>query len=407
MTSNSFYHELTKAVNIPGFFVTKFESYPDRIRVHIQRRSHVARCSRCGRYSGEFYDSKNRVLRDHNWADKPCYLVVSRVRVYCRYCWAVRVEKLPFASKTGNFTTRFAHSLVELARHMTRADVALYRGVSEDTVGRLEWQALQNFYPNRSKLSGLKQIRCDEIARRKGHNYVTVIVDALTNRVVWVANGRRQQDLDGFFKALGPRGCQKLEAVCIDMSRSYIPAFEKGCPNAKIIFDRFHVVKHFHEAMNAVRKSDILKSPENEKAKWRHSRHALGKNRGDLTEKQSKVLAWMLKEKPMIAMVYQLKLRFSKIWDVATLRGAKISLTRWIQRANQIQHAAIKAFCETLERHRKGILNYHLYPLTNGPQEGFNNKLNVLRRRAYGYRNVDWYSLKIFQASMPKESIHT
>jgi len=407
MTSNPMYHELTKAVNIPGFFVTKFESYPDRIRLYIQRRSHVARCSRCGRYSGEFYDSKNRVLRDHDWANKPCYLVVPRVRVYCRYCWAVRVEKLPFASISGTFTTRFIDSLVEQARYTTRADVAFYYGISEDTVGRLEWQALQKLKPNQSRLKGLKQLRCDEIAKRKGHNYVTVIVDALTSRVVWVADGRRQQDLNGFFKALGARGCREIEAVCIDMSRSYIPAFKKGCPNAKIVFDRFHVVKHFHETMNAIRKSDILKSPESEKAKWRYSRHALGKNRVDLTTKQKETLDWMLKEKPMIAMVYQLKSRFSRIWDVPTLRGAKISLTRWIQRANQIQHPAIKAFCKTLERHRAGILNYHLFPLTNGPQEGFNNKLNVVRRRAYGYRNVEWYSLKIFQASTPKSSIHS
>jgi len=407
MTSSSMYHELTKAVNIPGFFVTKFESYPDRIRLYIQRRSHVARCSRCGRYSGEFYDSKQRVLRDFNWVDKPCFLALSRVRLFCRYCWRVRVEKLPFASKRGTFTTRFENSIVELARYMTRADVALHFGVSEDTVGRLEWRALQNFKPTRSTLKGLKQLRCDEIAKRKGHNYVTVITDALTGRVVWVADGRRQQDLDGFFKALGPRGCLEIEAVCIDMSRSYIPAFEKGCPNAKIVFDRFHIVKHFHEAMNAIRKSDILKSPESEKTKWRYSRHALGKDRADLTEKQSETLAWMLKEKPMIAMVYQLKSRLSKIWEVPTLRGAKISLTRWIQRANKIESPAMKAFCKMLERHRRGILNYHLYQLTNGPQEGFNNKLNVLRRRAYGFRNVDWYSLKIFQASMPKESIHT
>jgi len=138
MTSDSMYHELIKVVNIPGFFVAKFESYSDRICAHIHRRSYVVRCSRRGRFSGEFYDSKNRVLRDYDWADKPCYLMVSRVRVYCRYCWAVRVEKLTFASTSGAFTTRFVDSLVELARYTTRADVAFYYGISEDTVDRLE-----------------------------------------------------------------------------------------------------------------------------------------------------------------------------------------------------------------------------------------------------------------------------
>ncbi|MCP4194365.1 MAG: ISL3 family transposase [Planctomycetaceae bacterium] len=405
MIPDPIYHELTKAVNIPGYFVTGCEANENRIRFYLERRNHVARCSGCGQFCGRFYDSKERVLRDFDCFNIPSYLIVQRVRVQCPRC-GVRVEKLPFAQVRGALTTRFQEFLVMNAQMMTRSDVARLYGLSEDTIGRLEWQALQEFQPTRSSLKNLRLLRIDELAKRKGHNYVSIIVNAETGRVVWVADGRRKEDLRPFFEALGARRRLKVEAVCMDMSRSYIPAFEQWCPRARLVFDRFHIVKHFNEALNDLRKSEILKSPDSEKKKWRHSKRALGKNKCNLNDLQRECLLWMLREKPVIARAYQLKPRFSNIWEVATLRGAKIALTRWIQRANKIEHESMRKFCRMLERHRKGILNYHLYPLTNGPQEGFNNKLNVLRRRAYGFRNVEWFSLKIIQASAPGKPAH-
>ncbi len=292
------------------------------------------------------------------------------------------------------------------AQMMTRSDVARLYGLSEDTIGRLEWLALQEFQPTRSSLGNLRLLSIDELAKRKGHNYVSIILNAETGRVVWVADGRKKEDLRPFFEALGAFRRSKIEAVSMDMSRSYIPAFEQWCPKARIVFDRFHIVKHFHQALHDIRKSEFLKSPRSEKENWRHSRQALGKNKWSLSEKERECLLWMLREKPVIATAYKLKPRFSRIWEVPTLRGAKIALTRWIQRANKIENESMRRFCRMLERHRKGILNYHLYPLTNGPQEGFNNKLNVLRRRAYGFRNVEWFSLKIIQASGPGKPAH-
>ena len=397
MTSNSLYHELTKTVNLSGFFVTNFEAYEDRVRFYLERRNHVARCSKCGLYCGDFHDSKERVLRDHDWGERSVYLVVRRVRVRCPDC-KVRVEKLPFASISGTLTSRFEESLVQQARVMTRADVAQLYKLSEDTIGRLEWKALQSFLPTARSLQGLRLLRVDEIAKRKGHNYVTVIINAETGRVVWVADGRKADDLQPFFEALGSRR-SLVEAVCLDMSRSYISAFQQGCLRAKLVFDRFHVVKHLNETLEKIRKSEKVQAPASEEALWRHTRYLLGKTKSSLTPKQQERLRSLLQKNATIATVYNLSTGFSKIWEVPTLRGAKISLTRWLQRANKIEHEAMESFCKLVENHREGILNYQLYPLTNGPQEGFNNKLNVLRRRAYGYRNVDWFSLKIFQAS--------
>lgn len=249
MSPKSIYHELTNAVNIPGFFVTQMETYPDRIRIYLQRLSHCARCSGCGRFCGMFYDSKERVLRDYDWGEKPVYLVVQRVRVNCPTC-KIRVEKLNVADLRSPFTTRFQEHLVQRATMMTRSDVANVYGLSEDTIGRWEWMALQLFRPTRSKLRGVTQLRVDEIAKRKGHNYVTVITNAETNQVLWVGDGRKEDDLLPFFRLLGKKWCLAVKAVCMDMSRSYIPAFEKGCPSAKIVFDRFHIVKHLNDALN-------------------------------------------------------------------------------------------------------------------------------------------------------------
>ena len=275
MTTESIYHELTNAVNIPGFFVTQMETFEDRIRLYLERRSHVARCSGCGRYCGLFYDSKERVLRDYDWGKKTVYLVVRRVRVKCSAC-RIRVEKLTFADLRSPFTARFQDDLVERATVMTRSDVASFYDISQDTIGRWEWMALQLFQPSRQKLRGLKQLRVDEIAKRKGHNYVTVITNAQTNQVVWVGDGRKKDDLAPFFRMLGKRGCLAVEAVCMDMSRSYIPAFTQGCKNAKIVFDRFHIVKHLNDALNKFRKSEKLKLTDEEQNLWRYSKRPLG-----------------------------------------------------------------------------------------------------------------------------------
>lgn len=404
MIPDGILHELTQSVNFPGFFITDLRFQDGALALTLQRRYHSARCSQCGRYQGKFYDSQWRTIRDLNWAGTEVLIHIKRVRVDCHSC-GIKVENLPFAEPYAKTTRRFARCLGELCRYMTRSDVAFIYGLSEDTIGNYEWMVLSELKKERKKeFSELRQLRFDEIAIRKGHNYVTVFANHETGSVLGVVEGRKVDDLQPFFGSLGPKVCEQIEAVCIDMSKSYIAAVKRWCCNAKLVFDRFHVVKHMNDALNKVRLREKRKLDKEEQKKWRHSKYALGKNPENLTENQREALAYLLENFPMIAAVYKYKEALRQLWEKPTKKGAKIALTRWLNQAERLEQPALTEFCELIKRHRDEVLNYYDFPLTNGPQEGLNNKIGVVRRRAYGYRNIDWYSLKIFQTTAPKQS---
>lgn len=404
MTAQDILTDLTNTVKFSGFFVTKTAREGGDFQLFLARRNHVAHCSCCGRFCGIFYDSKMRSIRDLNWGETRVYLRVNCVRVDCPTC-GVKAEKLPFAPVGSAMTHRFQRFLGEMCRSMTRADVAFLYGVSEDTVTRCEMDLLKGLKEDPNRFAEVTKLRIDEIARRKGHNYLTIFVNAQTGQVLDVLEGRSMEDIGPFFEHLGKEGCARIEAVCIDMSRSYIAALERWCPQAKIVFDRFHVVKHLNEALNNIRKSFQRQAPKDEKEEWRHSRRALGKNEENLTEKETECLGWLKANCPELFTVYQLKVEFQQLWEYPTQRGANIFLTRWLQKAYATDYEEFIEFCQMVENHRAGIMNYYKYPLTNGPQEGLNNKLNVIRRRAYGYRNMYSFSLKIFQATTPKKAM--
>ena len=211
-----------------------------------------------------------------------------------------------------------------MCRVMTRVDVADLYQVSEDTITRYELAFLDKRYQNDEDLDDLRLLRLDEIARRKGHNYLTVLVNAETGRVVEVVEGRKKDDLQPFFARLGNERASKIEAVSLDMSRSYIAAIETWCENALLVFDRFHIVKHLNDALNEVRKSEKRKEGNKHQDKWRHSKRALGKNEENLTEKEAECLDRLLRENERIFTAYNLKVEFQRLWEYPTKRGANI-----------------------------------------------------------------------------------
>ena len=398
MNTSSILSDLSKTVNLSGFIVTGTALKNGDFQIFLERRMHVAKCSCCGRYCGTFYDSKLLSYRDLNWGSTQIFLRIRRVRVDCPIC-GIKSEQLPFAHFGSPMTKRFQTFLACMCRVMTRADVADLYQVSEDTITRYELAFLDKRYQNDEDLDDLRLLRLDEIARRKGHNYLTVLVNAETGRVVEVVEGRKKDDLQPFFARLGNERASKIEAVSLDMSRSYIAAIETWCENALLVFDRFHIVKHLNDALNEVRKSEKRKEGNKHQDKWRHSKRALGKNEENLTEKEAECLDRLLRENERIFTAYNLKVEFQRLWEYPTKRGANIFLTRWLKKARATEEEAFIGFCDMVERHREGIMNYYFYPLTNGPQEGLNNKINVIRRKAYGYANMVSFILKIFQAT--------
>lgn len=405
MTSTQSIHDLTQSVNLPGFFVVDTRYQSGEFYLYLQRRSHCAKCGKCGKFCGTFYDSSSRTIRDLDWGHNLVFLVIQRVRVQCPRC-GIRAESLPFAPLGTRHTKRFSNAAARMCRSMTRRDAAQLFSLSEDTVGRYELTYVQHQQKiAKRERRTVRLLQFDEIAKRKGHNYVTVFQDCESRQVLDVVDGRKKEDVKRFFEAMTKEKCEGIEAVCIDMSTSYISAAKEYCPNAMLVFDRFHIVKHLNEALCKLAKSEKLKQPPEQQKHWERLSRIMGKNPENLTPKQRVQRDLVLSQSALLSTAYRLKEQFRGLWDKRTLRGAKISLTRWVSSARALGETPFLDFVAMVERHRREILNYYHFPLTNGPQEGLNNKLNVLRRRAYGFANVENYKLKIFQSTLEKERV--
>jgi transposase len=250
----------------------------------------------------------------------------------------------------------------------------------------------------RPQLKKLRRLAIDEIAVRKGHRYLTVVLDLESGAVVFVGDGKGKKALEPFWKRLRSSRA-KIEAVAIDMSPAYEAAVRKNLPKAVLVYDHFHVMKLFNHTLSTLRRElysqmkdqttrDVLKG-----VRWlllKNPEHL----REDKDEKER--LAQALAFNEPLATAYYLKesLR-EQFWNCHDYAEAERFLDEWLAEAKASGIRLIVGMALTLERHRPGLLNYCRYRISTGPLEGTNNKIKTLKRQAYGYRDQEFFKLKI------------
>ena len=324
-------------------------------------------------------------------------LVFPIPRVECGHCGAVRQIPIPFADPHKRYSRPLARYVVDLCRHMTMLDVAEHLGMSWDTVKEIEKQYLLRHYA-RPKLKHLRRIAIDEIAVRKGQHYLTVVLDLESGAVVFVGNGKGAEALQPFWKRV--RGSRaRIEAVALDMSPAYTAAVRQNLPRAVLVYDAFHVIKLFNHNLSRLRR-ELYSQSKDQTERWmlKGVRWLLLKNPENLKEAKGEKarLEEALRFNQPLATAYYLKesLReqFWNCWDYA---DAARFLDSWLAEAKASGIRLIVGMALTLERHREGLLNYYRYPISTGPLEGANNKIKTLKRQAYGYRDPEFFRLKI------------
>jgi len=249
----------------------------------------------------------------------------------------------------------------------------------------------------RIKLHKLRQIAIDEISIGRGHRYLTVVLDLESGAVVFVGDGRGANALDPFWKRLKASRA-KVEAVAIDMSPAYIKAVKTHLKKAVLVFDHFHIIKLFNDKLSNLRRElyreatgplqkDVLKG----------SRWLLLKNPQNLDEKRDEArrLQDALALNQPLATAYYMKEDLRQVWRQGTKREAQKLLDDWIRRAEVSGIRMLHNFAKTMAAHRNQILNYYDYPISTGPLEGTNTKIRVLQRKAYGFRDMDFFKLKL------------
>lgn len=353
------------------------------------------RCSSCGSRDVLRRGAHARTWKTLPIGGKPVFLSMSVPRVECRRCGLVRYITVGFADERRTYTKSFARYARELVRLTTIKDAAIHLGVSWDVVKDIQKRDLTRRFA-RPPVARLRRIAIDEIAVRKGHTYLTVVLDLDSGAVVFVGDGKGAEALEPFWKRL-KRARSTVQAVAMDMSPAYISAVRTHLPAAAIVFDRFHVVKLMNEKLSDLRRGLQREADMLGKKMLKGTRWLLLKNPENLNEtrnerrKLDEALAF---NKPL-AEAYYMKEQLRLFWQQPDKETAARFLERWCQWAWASDIKILNDMATTLAGHRWGLLSWYDYPISSGPLEGTNNKIKTMKRQAYGYRDLDFFKLKI------------
>lgn len=345
------------------------------------------RCGECGEI-GPIYDTcEERTWRHLALGRSPFLLRYAPRRVGCSTC-GVRVEQVPWAAQGSRFTRDFEELAAYLAQRMDKTAVTKLLGISWRTVGAIvERIVAERLDP--ARLDGLTIIGVDELSFRRNHNYVTVVVDHLRSRVIWVGEGKSSEALGAFFTALGPERAKQLTHVTMDMSAAFIDAVNTHAPQARKVFDRFHVQKLASEAVDEVRRAEVRAVAGTDAAKTlKHSRWALLKNPWNLRLRQGEKLAEVQRTNKRLYRAYLLKESLAQGLDYRQVGRAERHFDKWIAWAKRSKLKPFIKLAGTINRLKDGILAYVETGLSNGFTEGMNNKSRLITRRAYGFHGA-------------------
>jgi transposase len=327
---------------------------------------------------------------------KPVYLTLAVPRVECRRCQVVRQVKIAFADPRVTYTHAFERYALELSQYMTIQDVANHLCISWDVIKEIQKADLKRRF-DRPKLKRLRQIAIDEIATAKGHVYLTIVLDLESGAVVHVGRGKGGDALKDFWIRLR-RSRAKIEAVATDMSLAYIDAVTTHLPGARLVFDRFHVIKLYNDKLSELRRAmyhqlkDTLQKEVLKGVRWLLLKRP---ENLDPTRKEPKRLQEALRLNAPLATAYYLKEELTEIWEQEDEEAAEALLMDWITYAESTGIRILHSFAKTLRLHALGILAYYDHPISTGPLEGTNNKIKTMKRQAYGFRDQEFFRLKI------------
>jgi transposase len=392
MSTSLLYH----AFGIRGYDYVRTDYQGGEVIFTIRQDPDDCRCSACGSREVTSRGHAQRQFVSLPIGSRKTSVILPIPRVECRACGLVRQVEVPFAEPRRSYTKSFERYVLELSRSMTILDVAHHLDIGWDLVKDIQKRDLSRRYA-KPKLKHLRAIAIDEIAVAKGHRSLTIVMDLESGAVVFVGDGKGADALKPFWKRLRPSGA-KVEAVAMDMSAAYRAAVTTNLPKAKIVFDHFHVVKLFNEKLSDLRRALYREATDvQHKEVLKGTRWLLLKNAEDLDEEkdEKKRLKEALALNEPLAVAYYMKEDLRRFWQQPGKSFATTFLDGWIRRAAASGIKALQQMAKTLAGHRAGLLAYYDVMISSGPMEGTNNKIKTMKRQAYGFRDLEFFKLKI------------
>jgi transposase len=313
------------------------------------------------------------------------------------------LEACDFVDKGNRYTKRFCRLVSGLCRHMSVSTVSRHLKLRWETVKKMDKFYLESTLPalDPSKLIGLKYLGVDEVARAKGHDYMTVIYDMVSGLLIGVETGRTADVFSAFLMQLPQETAENIEAVAMDMGPSYQKSVRDCLPNADIVFDRFHVMQNYSKAIGNQRRIEYRKANKAGKDLIKGTHYLVLKNADKLDEQQTERLQKLLDENTNLNTLYVLKEQLQALWSSESYEVMQANLEQWCVLAEQSNLLYLKKFSKSLRRHREGICNYAKHKLTSARIEAGNISIGMIRKRARGIKDTEYFKLKIRQSSMP------
>ena len=363
-------------------------------------------CSACSSHEVVSRGQVSRVFRSLPIGSKATFIRFAVPRVLCHDCGVLRQVKIRFADRRRSYTRAFERYALDLLRSMTIRDVAVHLQISWDVIKDIQKRHLQKHFA-RPLLKRVRQIAIDEISIGKGHRYLTIVLDLDSGAVLFAGDGKGAAALKPFWKRLRCSGA-KIEAVAIDMSPAYTQAVTEHLSTAALVFDHFHVIKLFNEKLSELRR-ELYREATNalQKQVLKGTRWLLLKNPENLDRRhrEPKRLREALKLNESLAAAYYLKEDLRELWNQPDKACAAAHLDFWILDAEWSGVRILMQFAKTLAVHRQGILAWYDYPISTGPLEGTNNKIKTMKRQAYGFRDLEFFKLKILALHTAKYAL--
>jgi len=384
----------------PGYVVEKVTMAADIVQVILRRdRRFRLACPVCG--------ATMAVNRTNTQTARDLALGTARLVVVtypaiqgrCSACGSLATIHPPGIDPHAKATRRLMHFVCRLARYMPLNRIPEIVGISERTAGRWDRKVLREHLPA-PDLDNLRILLIDEKAVRKGHGYVTLVMNGVTGELLHLAEGKKKASLQSFFDKLSDEQKQRVVAVGMDRAGAYREVVKAELPDADIVFDKFHLIANYHAVIDEVRRSEWRKANAEDKAVIKGQRYNLFRNPWNRTAGQTRDLMALLHINENLGVAHILNGALRKLWTYKRRKWAAKYLAKWCRWAAGSGVEAVRKIARSLLRAKTEIFNYCKHRITTGRLEGFNNTVSRIIHRACGMQDLDYLFLKLRQESL-------
>lgn len=381
-----------KTLGIKDHRIVKIDSGTENIVVYLEaiRKRHLP-CGNCGARSRV----ADRVRTERMFLHVPLWGIAMFLhyrpwRVRCPRC-GLRREQLHWADGKEQITKQLSVTIATWARILAIDVVARMFGVHWNTVYGAVRKVVAYGLEHRD-LGTILHIGVDEISRKKGHRYLTQVYDLGGRRLLWSGKDRKEETLREFFQIHGEQLRGTAIGVCCDMWAPYIKVIREFLPNAVLVFDRFHLMKHLLDAVDAVRKEEARELRKIDPEVLKGAKYVFLKNPENLTDRQRERMSHLEKLNLRINRAYLLKEEFKQLFLYRSRAWAEKFLTRWTRRVMYSRLKPLKKFVGLVRRHWDGILAWVTLSISNGAVEGMNNNAKAISHRSRGFSSAETFS---------------